>query len=135
MARRPWKDKPDPLEQKTPAKLVNMNHTKIKRMSRMVHDAMDTTCRSIALKNVKLCLKTRKDVVWMRIVIKAPAMGEEKSKGKRLAWLKGWSNWWETKKQVLIVPDAQVAERAPRSVSSILENANKRGYETIDQHT
>lgn len=96
---------------------------------RMLHEAMDTTSRSIAAKNLRLCLANRKDILFLKFVAKSPALRSEKAKNELKKWLKRWSNWWEKEKEILVILDVTMTEAASKSVIGILENAGKRGYD------
>lgn len=133
MARRPWKDTPELKEQKTAKKIKGMSHKELKRVVRMLYDAMDSTSRSIATANLRLCLKERKDVVFSRLVIRSPAMRETSAQKTMRAWAKSWCNWWETKKEMLVILNMDITESASKSISGILENASRKGYKKEEE--
>lgn len=136
MARRPWKAAIDHLplpSLKTVQNIAEMPRLLLKRLLRMIYECLDSTGRSIALANMKLAIRSRRDVVFIRWAVKSPIFFSDECKKAVLKALRKWAADWERAAGILVVIELAVLERASRSILDILDSTKLKGKKKLEE--
>lgn len=127
LARRPWEGDAALWHTATARDIHEMSHATLKRLFVVMHTAMDTTARSIALHNVKLCLRHRHDVVFKHVKIESCLLGEKLVVGKLTKALRRWCFSWGKRAGVLVVLRVAFAGLASECTATSLVSTTKWG--------